>query len=67
MHCSECARLQAEIAEMRVQLAKRLSVEDRWNAKHPPNYKSQPKQPKKNRGKAHRKFGGGLGGTLRAR
>lgn len=66
MHCSECARLGVEIAALRAQLAKRLTVEDQWNARHAANYKSEPKK-KKSRGRAHRKFGGGLGGTCRPR
>lgn len=65
MHCSECARLEAEIATLRQQLAKRLTVEDAWNARHQANYKDPPK--KKGRGRAHKKFGGGLGGTCRPR
>jgi hypothetical protein len=66
MHCTGCAQLEAEVARLRVELSKRLTVEDQWNARHAANYKSEPKK-KKSRGKAHRKFGGGLGGTCRAR
>ena len=66
-HCDECARLSAEIVFLRQQLAKRLTVEDEWNARHPPNYKTPAKPAKRKLGKAHRKFGGGLGGTLKSR
>lgn len=45
----------AQIVLLKEQLAKRLSVEDRWNARHPPNYKRQ--EPALPKYKAHRQFG----------